>query len=103
MVDEVRPGQLISSTQGRDTGRYYLVLAKSEDGYVLVTDGEYRGVDNPKRKNPKHIKTWPQTSEHIAESLVDQAKVTNADILSELAKMIKVIEEVPLLKGKEVG
>lgn len=103
MVNEVRPGQLISSTQGRDAGRYYLVLAKTEDGYVFVTDGEYRGVDNPKRKNPKHIKIWPQTSERIAASLADQAKVTNADIMSELAKLIKEIEEVPLLKGKEVG
>ena len=103
MVNEVRPGQLVSSTQGRDEGRYYLVLSKTDDGYVLVTDGEYRGVENLKKKNPKHIKIWPQTSERLAASLADQVKVTNTEILSELAMMIKAIQEVPLLKGKEVG
>lgn len=52
LVDEVRPGQLVSSTQGRDAGRYYLVLGESEDGFVLVTDGEYRGLRNPKKRTP---------------------------------------------------
>lgn len=103
MVEEVRPGQLVSSTQGRDAGRYYLVLALIEDGFVLVTDGEYRGVENPKKKNRKHLQFWPLASEMLAGKLADDCKVTNDDIMSERADLMKQVQEEPLLKGKEVG
>lgn len=99
MVDEVRAGQLVSSTQGRDTERYYLVLSKSDNSFVYVTDGEYRGVEKPKRKNLKHLKIWPVASENIGTKIAAQMKVTNADIRSELAAMMKKLQEEPLLKG----
>ncbi|MCL5935276.1 MAG: RNA-binding protein [Bacillota bacterium] len=99
LVDEVRPGQLVSSTQGRDAGRYYLVLGESEDGFVLVTDGEYRGTEKPKKKNPKHLKVWPLASEELRTRLADQGKVTNAEILSALSELITKLQEEPLLKG----
>lgn len=103
MVDEVRPGQLISSTQGRDAGRYYLVLSSSDDGFVLVSDGEYRGIEKPKRKNLKHVKVWSVASEAVETKLAEQNKVTNADIRSYLAELINLIQEEPSLRGKEVG
>ncbi|MCL5781134.1 ribosomal protein L14E (/ type) [Desulforamulus profundi] len=103
MVDQVRPGQLVSSTQGRDAGRYYLVLHQSDNGFVVVTDGEYRGTEKPKKKNPKHLKVWPLVSENIGVKLAAQSKVTNAEVMSELAELMRKLQEEPLLKGKEVG
>lgn len=93
MVDEVRPGQLVSSTQGRDTGRYYLVVSNFEDNFILVTDGEYRGIENPKKKNPKHLKIWPHLSETFAQKLAEKSKVTNTEIMSELGELIKMVQE----------
>ncbi|AQS57985.1 50S ribosomal protein L14 [Desulforamulus ferrireducens] len=92
LVDEVRPGQLVSSTQGRDTGRYYLVVSKSEDGFILVTDGEYRGIEKPKKKNPKHLKFWPQFSEKMAERLANKSKVTNAEIMAEIGELLRLLQ-----------
>ncbi|CCO07820.1 KOW domain-containing RNA-binding protein [Desulforamulus hydrothermalis] len=99
LVGEVRPGQLVSSTQGRDAGRYYLVVHQSEDGFVLVTDGEYKGIEKPKKKNPKHLKIWPLVSRSVGAKLVSRSKVTNAEIMSELAELLKQLQEEPLLKG----
>ncbi|MDO7788903.1 KOW domain-containing RNA-binding protein [Desulforamulus aquiferis] len=103
LVIKVRPGQLVSSTQGRDTGRYYLVLSSLDDHFVEVTDGEYRGIEKPKRKNVRHLKIWPIVSESMAEKLAGNIRLTNNDIMSSLAEMQRSIQEEPLLKGKEVG
>lgn len=93
MVDEVRTGQLVSSTQGRDKGRYYLVVSKSEDDFILVTDGEYRGIEKPKKKNLKHLKIWPHHSEGISRRLAEKSKVTNAEIMLEIGELMKLAQE----------
>lgn len=103
MLIQVRAGQLVSSTQGRDTGRYYLVLSNLDGNIVEVTDGEYRGIEKPKRKNLKHLKVWPAVSEPLAEKLSQKVKIKNDELMSYLAELIKSIQEEPLLKGKEVG
>ncbi|AEG58617.1 KOW domain-containing RNA-binding protein [Desulforamulus ruminis] len=102
MVDEVRPGQLVSSTQGRDAGRFYLVLDKS-DLFVMVTDGKFRGLEKPKKKNLKHLKIWPLVAENLAHKLAEESKVSNSEIVEMLKDLTGSLEEEPLLKGKEVG
>ena len=48
-------GYAVRSLAGRDKGRFLVVRIIEEDGYVIVADGHERPLDNPKRKNPKHI------------------------------------------------
>ncbi|WP_459906993.1 KOW domain-containing RNA-binding protein [Desulfotomaculum defluvii] len=93
LIEEVRPGQLVSSTQGRDVGRYYLVVNVLGNSFVTVTDGEYRGIEKPKRKNIKHLKFYQLYSEVIGTKLAAQIKITNADIMSEMAEMIRKLQE----------
>ncbi|AEF93138.1 ribosomal protein L14E [Desulfotomaculum nigrificans CO-1-SRB] len=93
LVEEVRPGQLVSSTQGRDAGRYYLVISSLGDNFVLVTDGEFRGVEKPKKKNLKHLKIWPMVSEKMQDKLAAQSKLTNSEVSSYLADMLSSIQE----------
>lgn len=48
-------GDLILCMAGREKDRLMCVL--NFDGkYVYVCDGKERPLDNPKRKNPKHVK-----------------------------------------------
>lgn len=42
------------SLAGRDKNTYYAVV-NADDIYVYVCDGKHHSLDNPKRKNPKHI------------------------------------------------
>lgn len=46
---------LAVSTAGHDAGVYYLIL-REDDSYVYVADGRHRKINQPKRKNRKHVK-----------------------------------------------
>lgn len=45
------------SLKGHDCGRRYVVIAQVNADFVLVCDGEYRKLDNPKLKRIKHLRT----------------------------------------------
>lgn len=47
-------GSVVKSTAGRDQGRYFVAVA-AEDRFVFIADGKERRLENPKRKNVKHI------------------------------------------------
>lgn len=42
------------SLAGHDKDQYYIILT-DEGEYVTISDGKTRTVENPKRKNKKHI------------------------------------------------
>ena len=51
---EFRKGDLVLCNAGREKDRLMCVTAFDEK-YVYVCDGKERKLDNPKRKNLKHI------------------------------------------------
>lgn len=62
---EFRKGELVVCAAGREKDRLMCVVA-SDEKYVYVCDGKERLLNNPKRKNPKHIiKTDKQISEDL--------------------------------------
>jgi ribosomal protein L14E/L6E/L27E len=53
------PGRVVLSTQGRDEGRYFVVLEVIDENFVLMADGLTRKVDHPKKKKVKHLRPKP--------------------------------------------
>ena len=53
------PGRVVLSTQGRDEGRYFIILKVIDDNFVLMADGLTRKVDHPKKKKVKHLRMKP--------------------------------------------
>ena len=47
-------GRIVCSKAGRDKD-YFLVVVKSENGFLYVCDGKERPLERPKRKNEKHL------------------------------------------------
>ena len=47
-------GDAVRSASGRDKGLLLCVVGAG-DGFVYVCNGKARPLDNPKRKNPKHL------------------------------------------------
>ena len=47
-------GYLAYSIAGHDKNKGYLII-KEENDFVWLVDGRIRTLDNPKRKNKKHI------------------------------------------------
>jgi len=84
----VRIGQLVSSIQGRDSGRFYLVAEIESETMVRVADGEGRKIENLKRKNIKHLKLYDAVAGYLLEKAEKGKKVTNADVRKELKSLV---------------
>ena len=51
---ELKKGQIVKSLKGHDKGNL-LMVAGFDEKRVLLCDGKHRKLDNPKRKNLRHI------------------------------------------------
>lgn len=73
-------GQIVSSRQGRDHGRKYVVIGEVENGFVLVADGYYRKAEQPKRKNVKHLVLHGVLDKEIALRIAKGKPITNQQL-----------------------
>ena len=55
-------GGLCQSIQGRDKGRYYIIVSVSGES-VFVADGNFKRLASPKKKNAKHLRFLPEKAE----------------------------------------
>ena len=78
-------GCFVSSRSGRDAGKYYVIIDTNKE-YVYLVDGNIRTLDNPKKKNIKHIKKLSYFDPLIAE------KIENKSIINEeIKRTIKLL------------
>ncbi len=75
-------GFLARSLAGHDKGALYIIIEET-DRYLLVADGALKTVENPKKKNRKHlqvikIKNPTDTNEAIKHSIRNYRR--NADV-----------------------
>lgn len=89
--ETVQIGRLVSSIRGRDSGRHYLVVGIESDSLVRVADGEGRKVDNPKRKNVKHLKFYEIVAGILSEKAQSGRRVTNEDVRKELKSLVEIL------------
>jgi len=94
LVMNIIKGDIVKSLSGRDKGRLFFVLDCQDDGYVLLADGDYRRLGNPKRKKIKHISHFSSADIRVAQKLKKGDSVTDA----ELRKAIRQLEN-PLCEG----
>ena len=50
----VEQGRIVRSIAGHDKGEFFVVV-KDEGNFVLLCNGKERKLENPKKKNKKHI------------------------------------------------
>lgn len=86
------PGRLVSSTAGRDSGKYYLILNVLDPKMVEVVNGEQRTVCSPKKKNVKHLKIYPQLASGIREKKNTGQKITDLEIKKALEELLADIQ-----------
>ena len=83
MNNEIGIGSVVLSTQGRDKGMYFVVVAVGE-GTVYLADGGMRKLASPKKKNVKHISHSGVALEGIAAKLHEGKKVFDSEVKSAL-------------------
>ena len=77
-------GTVVLSKAGRDAGRYFVVVGKVDDQYVLVADGDLRKLANPKKKKLKHLDVKPVTLPAVREKLTRGSGLWDAEIRRDL-------------------
>lgn len=54
MLEYLDKGSIVKSTYGREKGEIF-IITKRVGNYVYLTNGKSRPLENPKKKNIKHI------------------------------------------------
>ena len=79
MTEYFNIGSIVKATYGRETGEIFIITKKTGD-YVYLTNGKSRPLENPKKKNVKHIYLL---NKDILKD-IDLTNLTNAHIIKYL-------------------
>ena len=93
-MKELTVGQVVSSKSGRDRGRTYVVVEVLDDTHVLLADGFYRKVSQPKTKNIKHL---------VAHKTKIAETITNDQVRRTLEQFHKTAQDHGGEEGVSVG
>lgn len=86
---DITIGQVVKSRAGRDKGNIFLVVDVVDDEYVLISDGDIRKLDNPKKKKIKHLIVYSTVIDELNEKISGGIKINNAYIRKLLEPFIK--------------
>jgi len=78
-------GRVVQSLQGRDKGRYYIVVEPETEGYVRIADGLTHRLASPKKKKTKHLHAKPVLLE-LAALRPEGGKLQDSDLRRALEK-----------------
>lgn len=81
-------GQVVHSRAGRDKGRSFIVVSLVDEEYVLIADGDLRKINKPKKKKIKHLVLHDLYAEDIKAMLLNNQKVTDADLRKALSQIL---------------
>ena len=84
MEKPIKQGDIVKAMTGRDKGKYFLVIFLDGD-MAYIVDGKTRKVDNPKKKNNKHLHLLCK-SETTA---LDMSKLSDAQVKNFLSNYNK--------------
>ena len=84
-VQEPEKGGACVSVAGRDKGRLYLIV-KAEGNFLFVSDGKYRPVQSPKRKNRAHVRLLPAFYPQLI-GRAEEGKDENSNIRAALLQL----------------
>ena len=78
-------GSKVISKAGRDAGRLFLVVKSLDEEYVLISDGDTRKMDKPKKKKRRHLKQVSEPVLTIVERLTSGQKVLDHEVRHRLS------------------
>ncbi|MDD2420706.1 MAG: KOW domain-containing RNA-binding protein [Heliobacteriaceae bacterium] len=91
-LKRVIPGELVLSRAGRDKDRYFLVLKLGDPNFLYIADGQYRKVENLKRKKLKHLQLTGLVATEIRQILQMGKTPTNAQVIQALDNLRNLLE-----------
>ncbi len=88
-MNEIKTGKIVLVIAGKESGRAFAVIERSDNRFALIADGRHRKIEKPKRKNVRHLIVLSQDgkaaylSEEALKNL-SEGKLTNNHLKREL-------------------
>jgi large subunit ribosomal protein L14e len=79
-MSDITLGQIVHSKAGRDKDKYFVIVGIVDDEYVLIADGNYRKVLNPKKKKVKHLVMHDILIETIKTKIMDKISLNDSEL-----------------------
>ena len=73
-------GKVVLSTAGRDKDHYYVIVNKLNDDYYLLSNGNTKTIQMPKKKKIKHLVVLEDVNDEIKESIISLDRGTDLKI-----------------------
>lgn len=86
-------GRVVFSKTGRDMGRKFIVVDILDEDYVLISDGDLRKVEKPKKKKIKHLSISNKILDTLRELILAGEKVSNS-VIKEFLQSVDIDKEV---------
>lgn len=83
-------GSFCKSNAGHDKDSIYIIV-ESQNG-IWVSDGKYKKLEKPKRKNPKHIEVIDY-KDPLIEAKLENGKLQNEDLKYSIKKYLNSIKD----------
>lgn len=84
MIEYLNVGAIVESISGREKGEIFLIIS-AEDDFVYLVNGINRTIENPKKKNKKHLHLLCKSE--VAG--LDMSQLTNAHVKNFLSNYNK--------------
>jgi ribosomal protein L14E/L6E/L27E len=97
----IQAGRAVVSTQGHDKGRAFVVVKVLDERYVLLSDGDTRKLERPKKKQLKHLRVAPHTFPEALSSQLIRAGAANAAIRKALSTIDRPTAGADRITNKE--
>jgi ribosomal protein L14E/L6E/L27E len=88
-------GRVVISKQGHDKGKAFLVVGLQDEKYVLIADGDSRKLQNPKKKQIKHLIPKPYVAADTLDAIRQQAQTADSDIRKALKTYLNTSSSRP--------
>jgi large subunit ribosomal protein L14e len=89
----LRRGQMVRSTAGRDSGRYYLIMDLTNERLIQVADGVKHRIVKPKQKNLKHLRVTVAIAREIEAAFSAGQPVSDTQIQTAIHQLNNQLEE----------
>ena len=86
-------GELVISTAGRDSGRYFIVVEIVDNKYIKIADGDLRKIEEPKLKNIKHVQSTGYKFENLSTRLAHGHQIRNEKLKNLIKNYLKDKED----------
>ena len=80
IILDITLGEVVNSKAGRDRGKKFIIIDVIDSSYVLLSDGDLRRIEKPKKKKIRHIKPTGVVIESLKEKIEKKQKLTNVEI-----------------------